>query len=446
MKHRIIFILALVMGGNQLIAQQELMLSQMNKVWQMNQINPAFFPDDKRIAIGLPAFSIDATHSGTVSYSDFFKIENGKTLFDFDQVIAKLDPQNEVAYQQRIETVSLGIRLPGKGHTAIQASHAIRLSSALTYPKEVVQFLWGGNAQFIGQTIQIAPVTNTFDWHEISAGLSRDFGKKLRVGAKVKYLAGISSLETDQEAQFASIYTDPDIYQLKLTTNYGFHSFGTVSAIDTNGFGFKVITNELGNQFRTQNSGIAFDLGITLQLTPKLTIYASALDINGQIKWKEGKYFKSKGIFDYNGATIAGSDIINGADSIDFSSKLDTLNDFFMFQRTDSEFSSSLPARYYISGVFDITKRWSIGGSFYYEDNATTNTAFGVSLQWQPVRLIRLGALYSTNSRKAANLGFQVTLRPGPVQVFFASDNLLNAFTPYSASNVNFRTGLSFVL
>ena len=177
MKQLILFTLALIAGAAQLTAQQELMLSQMNKVWQMNQINPSFFPEGKRIAIGLPAFSVDAAHSSSISYNDFFRKENGKTLFDFGPVIAKLDPQNEVTYQQRIETVSLGLRLPGKGETVVQAGHAIRLNSNLTYSKELIQLLWGGNAQFIGQTIQIAPTTNTFDWHEISVGLSRNLGK-----------------------------------------------------------------------------------------------------------------------------------------------------------------------------------------------------------------------------------------------------------------------------
>ena len=164
-----------------------------------------------------------------------------------------------------------------------------------------------------------------------------------------------------------------------------------------------------------------------------------------KVEWKEGRYFRSKGTFDYEGVNISGSGIINGEDGLDFSSKLDTLNDIFKFEKTDAVFSSTLPARYYATGIFDLTKRWTLGASLYYEDNADQNSALGVSLQWQPVKLIRLGAMYSANARKAASLGFQVTLTPGPAQVFFASDNLLNAFSPYSASNVNFRTGLGFI-
>ena len=446
MKFQIVIIFVFLALGVKLSAQQELMLSQMDKVWQMNNVNPSFFPVEKRLAIGLPAFGVDATHSGSLTYNDFFKKVNDQTVFDFNTVVNKLEPQNEVTYQQRIETVSLGFRLPGKGKTAVSAGHAIRMNSHTTYPKELIQLLWGGNAQFIGQTIQIAPNTNTFDWHEVSVGLSRDFGKFLRVGARAKYLAGISSLVSDPAANSATIYTNPDIYQLQLSTDYGFNSFGTISAIDTNGFGFKVITNELGNQFRTQNSGVALDLGLTLRLSSKISIYVSALDLGGKVEWKEGRYFRSKGTYDYDGVTISGSGIINGEDGLDFSSKLDTLNDIFKFEKTDAAFSSTLPARYYATGVFDLTKRWTLGASLYYEDNAEQNSALGVSLQWQPVKLIRLGAMYSANARKAASLGFQVTLTTGPAQLFFASDNLLNAFTPYSASNVNFRTGLGFIL
>ena len=73
---------ALLLSQFQTQAQQELMLSQMPDVWQMNSINPSFFPESKRFALGLPGIAIDAAHSGTATYNDFLRKENGKTVYD----------------------------------------------------------------------------------------------------------------------------------------------------------------------------------------------------------------------------------------------------------------------------------------------------------------------------------------------------------------------------
>jgi hypothetical protein len=54
--------------------------------------------------------------------------------------------------------------------------------------------------------------------------------------------------------------------------------------------------------------------------------------------------------------------------------------------------------------------------------------------------------MMSINQRKAANLGLQIFLRPGPVQLYFTSDNLLSAFNPANNPAVNFRFGAALAL
>ena len=64
-------------------------------------------------------------------------------------------------------------------------------------------------------------------------------------------------------------------------------------------------------------------------------------------------------------------------------------------------------------------------------------------MRWLPLRWLSLGAMYSVNDRSAANLGFHLAVTPGPVQFYFLSDNLLNAFTLKSSSAANLRAGLA---
>jgi len=426
------------LSGN---AQQELLLHQQPELWQSTATNPAFYPAEKRFFIGLPSFGLDAAHSGDITYNDLLRKEGDRTVLDFSNVIGQLEPDNEVHYDQRFETVTLGFRLPGNWY--LQAGHAVRLNSTINYPKSLAELFWYGNAPYIGKTVQVGFSTTTFDWNEISLGLGRRFGDHLTLGARAKFLSGISSLKTDDAHRMLSVYTDSDIYQLTLNSDYAFHSSSIISAIDTSGLGFDLALNELKNGF-SANTGWAFDLGARLQLGERLALSASVLDFGGSISWKKNSnYFHSQGSFTYDGIEIPGTDIINGTtDSLDFSAALDSLNDVLQFEKTPSEFDSKLPTRIYLGATFKLFERLSVGAVLHHQKSERrSSTSVGVNAQWSVLKWLSLGAMYSVNDRSAANLGMSIVVKPGPVQLFILSDNALNAVTPYGSPAVNFRFG-----
>lgn len=444
LQHRILTALLFLAGG--LSAQQELMLHQLPELWHANSTNPAYFPADKRFAIGLPSFGLDVRHSGNLTYNDVFRSEGDRNILDFGQAIDKLDPENNIAYGQRLETVSLGWQIGGGW--ALQAGHAIRRNAYLTYPKTMVEVLWNGNAPYLGETLDIAPTANFYDWHELGVGFSKQAGP-IRLGARAKYLGGISAIQSDKEHRTATIYTDPDYYQLTLTTDYGFSSAYTVASIDTAGLGFDVVNDPTQGGFFSSSNGWAMDLGATAQVGKRLSISVAALDLGGKITWRDDRaaYFRSNGVFTYDGITFPGTDIINGGlDSLDLEGQLDSLNDIFQFQKTPREFSSALPARFFAGLAYKLTDRWRLGLTLYHEtgDDRTT-TAVSASAQWSPLRWLSLGALYGVNDRTAANIGFNVIVKPGPVQIYALSDNLLTSLTPYASPAVNFRVGAGVV-
>lgn len=426
-------------------AQQELMLHAMPEIWHSNATNPAFFPQNKIVAIGLPGIGLDAAHSGNVTYNDIFVKKGDRNTLNFSNALAKLDPINTIDLEQRIETVSLGFRLPGKFW--LSAAHANRLSGSITYPKALPALIWEGNAAYIGQTVEIAPQANLSNWNEWSVGLAKTFGN-LQLGVRGKYLSGTAALLTDANRNTAAITTSDDIYQLSLATNYAFYSATVISAFDTAGLGFNLALGEINGRAFSKNSGYAFDIGAQYQLNERITLDFSLLDLGGKINWKTASnYFESQGEYQYDGVYLPGADIINGSDSLDFATKLDTLNDIFKFSKRAQEFETTLPLRAYLGGQYAFGKRWIFGLSAFYqkrmEEKATV--AMGVSARWKPLKWMSLGAMYSANERSAANLGFQVGLKPGPVQLYFASDNLLNSFSIKNNSAVNLRAGLSLI-
>ncbi|MBK8426720.1 MAG: hypothetical protein IPL27_12450 [Lewinellaceae bacterium] len=305
--------------------------------------------------------------------------------------------------------------------------------------------VWNGNAAYIGETVQFGPQADIADWHEWSVGVMRKVGP-LNLGVRAKYLSGISALRTDDDRHSMSLYTDPDIYQLTLKTDYAFYSSSIISAIDTSDLGFDITLDAFSNTIRSKNQGVAFDLGATFELTKRLTLDASVVNLGGLIKWKnDPRYFQSKAEYTYEGTSIPGIDIINGSDSISFDTKLDTLNDIFRFTQSATDaMETRTPMRIYLGGTFQLTKHWAVGMTvFHQKQGDNNNTAVGASVRWLPLKWLSLGGMYSVNKRSAANLGFHLAVTPGPIQAYFVSDNLLNAFSLKSSPAANLRAGLA---
>jgi hypothetical protein len=111
------------------------------------------------------------------------------------------------------------------------------------------------------------------------------------------------------------------------------------------------------------------------------------------------------------------------------------------------DYNTAIPTRYYAGARFEVTKRLALAGSVFYETGFLEDKmAFSVSAHFQPIKLLNVGVLYAANKNNVANIGAQITLSPGPVQFFIASDNLNGVLKPYGSSRVNFRTGLAFLM
>jgi Family of unknown function (DUF5723) len=429
-----------------LSAQQELMLHTMSDVWHSNTTNPAFFPENKKFILGLPGFGIDAAHSSPITFNDVFVKEGGRSTVNFSNIIDQLDPINELYFDQRYDIANLGVRLPGK--IMLTAGYANRLSANIVYPKALPALLWNGNGPYVGQTLELGVKADVADWNEWSIGLGKQFGP-LTVGVRAKYLTGISSLLTDPNHQFTAVSTSSDIYQLTLETDYAFYSSAIISAIDTAGLGVDITVVDQAKKLFSKNTGKSFDIGIQYKVNDRLTLDASVLDLGGKIKWNnQANYFSSHGSYVYEGQTLPGIDFINGVDSLDFDTKLDTINDIFNFTKTAGEYSTALPLRAYFGSSFKVGKRWVVGLSGYVNHRGVVGNTYAVggSVRWKPKNWVSLGAMYSLNQRSVANLGFHLMLKPGPVQVYVASDNLLNAVSAKNSAAVNIRAGISLIL
>jgi hypothetical protein len=416
--------------------QPQFGISLMDKTLQSSYLNPALGPEEK-ITISLPHIYNHLEVSGPSFGQLVTTNAAGDKVLDVDAVLPALNDVNQLRENFSIETLGIGF---GAGPVRIHIHHAIKFGAFVEYPKALPQLLWQGNAQFVGQTIDLSNDFQINGYNEFGFGASFNI-KGVSLGGRVKLLTGLGDASTENNN--ISLHTSDDVYQLTLDADYKINSS---SYIEYNGFedtraDFNFGSADLDNIF-SKNTGLAFDFGVNVEIG-KLNIGASILDL-GRINWTEdpGNY-TSKGTFVYEGLDFTGA--ITG-DSINFSDALDTLDQIFMIEETQEKYSTTLPPKIYVHANFQLTENWLLAASFYNEVyREQSRTGISVGAQTSLLKWLRLGANYSIYGDTYANIGLNAVLKFGPVQIMALTDNVIALLAPDSANFGNARAGLNLV-
>ncbi len=418
--------------------QDELSLHFMPDNLAAARTNPSLVPDSD-LVIGLPNAGFNLYHSSG-NFNDIFRDNpEGGLNVDFGSWISKLRPENELITNLDVQTVGLFLR---KGKIGIQLNHEVRFHSSFIYPDTYIRLLGEGNAQYIGEQVNIGPDIQQDAYHSIALGLSYQLNDKINVSVRPKLLFGIGNTMTTRKEAF--LETSDEFYQTTITTDYQLNSTGILQ-YDVDGFNFDF--ESLSNGF-SSNTGFALDLGVRIKPIEKLTINLSWIDGLAKINWKENaRIYKSQGTTLYEGVKIDFSDILQG-DSLNLGNASDTLNfdNLFEFTAEDGTYSSELPSRIYFSAAFQLTDKFTLHGLFFNENFRDENRqAYSFGVQAQLHKIINLGVNYSYRFDSATNIGLNTTIKLGPVQLFAATDNIIHVFQPFAADNVNGRAGVNLV-
>ncbi len=420
-------------------AQQELGLHFMPHVWQSNSTNPAFV-QDKKLTIGLPGiYSVIAFDGPT--YNQIVAKQNGKNVVDVDKFISHLSDQNTIRNEIGIPSLSLSFKLKNL-HLSI--GHAVKYNSFLKYPRTLPQVVWQGNAQFIGQTVELGNELELVGYHELTTGIAYKLGQ-VTLGTNIKFLNGIAGAATDKDHHDASIYTDPDVYQITLNGDYILHSANTIDYEefeDVNvDFDYAKLTAQ---KFFSKNNGMAFDFGIRAELG-KLDLAASVLDL-GKITWDHNvTNYEATQTYQYDGLDF--SNALTG-DSVNFGDALDTLKSIFKVRETTGSYSTTLTRKIYLSARYKLNEKWAVSGLFFNENfRGKPNSSVAVGVNFSPIKQLNAGLSYAFKQPDSYNnLGLNLTLKLGPMQVFGVTDNLFSLVNPGDANNFSARAGASILL
>jgi len=380
----------------------------------------------------LPGVFLESHHSNSISLSDIIQ-DNGETsTLNLNGVIDQLDPTNSFENNLKINTIGIGFKLKS---FQIDFRHNARINSIISYPRELAQLVFQGNAQFIGETVNFGPAVDYFAYHEYSLGVAKQFGA-LTLGGRIKYLNGIGFLRTLQND--ASLFTDDDVFQLTFDTDYVLNTSNSVDIEGVSDFNFRANVLE---QFVSANNGVAFDFGVAFNVNDKISLKASVLDL-GSINWTEDtRSFQSRGEFTYEGVDL--DDFLLN-DSVEFEVKLDTIEDVFAFEESLTEDKTSLNAKIYLAGQYQINNKLTVGALFHLDNLDSTDPAIGLNAQYRFSRTFLLGINYSYRKDNFSNLGVQFIAELGPVVLFGNTDNLISVLLNDNYGS-NGRLGLGLV-
>jgi hypothetical protein len=438
----IIIIMALMCQG---VQGQELGLQFMEESIRTGSSNPGQLREHF-ISIGLPSVYANYGYNGPTMGSILNKDANGQYFIDVDKGLAALQDENFVRLDVGLETFNFDVRL---GKLQVGLSHAVRQMAAFEFPRELPEVIFNGNSQYIDQDIDVGPSLDARLYSELAAGVAYQVNDKLSAGGRLKYLSGVGNISSDKHQ--ASIYTDPEYYQITATTDYELNVAGSpysldiYTELDSSDFNFQMQDAPFGDYIASGNNGFAVDLGVVYEVNDKLTLGASLLDL-GTIKWNTSvSNFKTQGSYTFDGID-AGPTFFEG-DSLDFDPILDTVAQVLGVKVSHDGYSTAMPTRFFINGTYEVIESLEVGASLYGEVlHDKFHPAFALSVQKEFGEMFQVGAIWAFRNQRASNFGLNFSAKFGPVQLYAVSDNIPSVFVPYKSKNVNFRVGLNILL
>lgn len=410
-----------------LFGQQELTLHFSRSLLQSQSTNPAI-RFDQRAIVGLPSAVFNYGNSA-FSYADLVKRDpaSDSTMLDVDNILSKMQDENILQVQAHIDLLSVYFTFNPWVFT-IGMSEKYEFS--LSYPKNLIDLLWNGNAQFIGQQVEIGPTINAMAYKELSLNIGRSFGN-LDAGVRLKLLEGMANVHS--QGNNIGLLTSTDNFATSLSTDYAIRSGGNEN------FGQEAV-----KPLSTfENPGFGLDFGIVYNHDDKWSFSASVLDI-GFISWRENvRINKSNGTFAYSGIDV--NDFIDEG-AFDFERYEDSLESLYFVEEQAERYSSGLTTDLIVSWMYELNERSDIGAMARFEFFDGVRPALAIYADREFFDLMNIGLTYAYKNTRFDNLGLSLSGGPKWATFFMITDNLFTVFRMRKGRNVNLRCGININL
>jgi hypothetical protein len=443
----------------------------MHMIPQANQLNPAFQPNCQSY-IGFPVLSPlrFEVESNSLRYKDIFTWNETAGKFitfmhpdgNKQQFLNALKPVNVMRAGVASTIVSVGWR---QEQFFFTVDFGQRIDESLSFSKDLAEFMINGNLN--QSRFNFSDLANNINlYHELAIGASYNHEDEFQVGARAKLLLGMGNVTVrqsdinlktslDEWTVKSDIMADASIPYLDLPIDEdgyldidSLQSLGELDQMDLifgvpTGLPEQITPGSLGTFFGVKNPGLALDFGFNYSPVERLIVSASVLDL-GFIRWRSSTYnFKQD--MDY---TFEGVEFTLDEDWDPVEGLLDSLEDATRIKTTKEKYTSFLSSRVYIGAAYELSEKVRFGGVFrtriyHYK----FYNQFTISANYQPFSMLSGSLSYSIMGTSYMNLGLGLSVRGGPFNLYFITDQAPSAyFWPQEFSSLNFRFGLNLVL
>ncbi len=438
-------LLLLILFYSKGFGQQHNTIYWLQGIPQSSYSNPALMPKP-RFFIGMPAISsvyLGAGHSGFAFRDLLRKDALDNFYWDVDYMLGKLKNKNIFDMDAQAEILSFGFRA-NRAYFSFNITE--KVLTRLAYPKDLMTLVVNGNdffrqegrpGNFSGLGVDFA------HYREFGMSYARQFGDRLSAGIRLKALQGMSVIGFERSN--IKMVTDPVNYNLLVNADLLVNISSPVSLIpiDSLNSDFTFEFDAVDYFSNTKNLGAAIDIGLTYKATDNLTLAFSAIDM-GRINWNSGtENFAMMGEFEFEGLDFASLIDSNNSGNQNL---LDSIRSIFDIQETNRNFSTTLPAKFYLSAAYDLSPRHKIAllsmTEFY---NSTLSPTFTLSYNVKPIHAFSLALSYSVIHLNYHNLGAGFNLNLGPLQLYAISNNIFGTVQPHTVQAANLHLGLNWV-
>lgn len=421
-------------------AQTENTFSVMENVFQSSYFNVSHIPN-YRLSITLPGlggFSTGLINNGFDLRSATRQVAD-TLVIDGQKLISGLGKNNQIGFNFNTDLFAIRFRAR---NTFISFNVSDRMYFRYNYPKEFMELLWYGNTRYLGQSLEINNLGIRASYYrEFGLAAAHDFGR-LSVGGRLKFLQGFANVHTANSK--ANLFTANSFDQLELNSELLIHTSGYNEEVFKDFEKNQNVNNrarEILTDFR--NRGLGLDAAATYKLKKSISISAGFNNLGGMRWSRDVTNYESKGIIDFRGVEL--DKLINDSTGVDFENYTDSLAERFKFKETNRAYRTPLLANYFASASWNLTPSTRVSGLIYMEYFYGLRPATTIAFQQKIKRWFDFVVSWSTQYRQYDMFGVALMVKPGPLQIFIAGDNLLGAINPYNLRSFNLRFGTNLV-
>lgn len=412
-----------------------------------HNLNPAFAPEYDYVAI--PAIGgISAGMNSNVGADNFLFKKNGEVVTGLhssvgsDEFLSGLKSRNYMEVNSGVSVVSLGFKALG-GFNTIGINVKSATSAALPY--ELFEFAKIGQVNGAPTSYNIKDTrVQSSNYLELAFGHSRNLGERFRIGAKVKYIAGVAYADARIDAIDVAMSAD------KWSVREQGEMF-TTDAIDIQYKPNGEIDDISKGSFGVAGNGLGFDFGASYKLLDNLVLSASLTDV-GFVAWKGSNASVDPDEFVYDGFhhLVAEKDPDgSSALSREGDQLEEDLRKLVRFQNeTGASRTQSLQTMLNLAGEYSILND-KIGFGLLWSTRLGTPrkwTEVMASANFRPVQWFNATVNFST-SNLGHSLGALINFCPKGFNFFFGSDYIPFKYSkegiPLSTAKFNVVLGMA---